>query len=520
MSDSIPFSSIVEGSRYRNAKKYGDLSGMIDSIKSVGLIQPIVLSRNGDQVLLVAGGRRYRCMKEMGVKELHHGSTMNPDRLGFVWEYEVPSHKRLEAELDENLHRLDMDWIDSVLLVADVHKAKKDVDSTWGQRQTAALLGSGYGLTKVTNSLKIAEALRKGGDKELESCPGMSQAVALLLKRKEDSALAILQQKATEKASRVSLTPTKAPTINVSASVPTKALDAFADFPDLEALVEDKPDGVVPVGSVVSKVVPAAASITVSNGPTPAKAPPVEVPLSSMFLNADAIGTDTSAGFLSTLPDASFNHIVTDIPYGIDMENLTDSAEQMKDTHDVDQNVSMMLPFLTQAHRLIRPGGFCVFFYDLVHHEKLQAWALEAGFKVQRWPFIACKTSTCRNNAPGFNTTKNYEVAMFLRHDETSVLRKPITSSWNTYDFYAERKLYSNPFAKPFALWKDLYDAIAFPGQSVLDPYAGEMSACRAAANCGLVPYGIEINTARFNRGIELMKSVYGVIHRNNVSFV
>ncbi len=114
---------------------------------------------------------------------------------------------------------------------------------------------------------------------------------------------------------------------------------------------------------------------------------------------------------------------------------------------------------------------------------------------------------------------------MILRKDSRSVLRHDPKFSfnngcWKAYNFRAEQDLYSNPFAKPFELWKDIYDMIALPGQSVLDPFCGEMSACRAAANCGLVPYGIEINPTHYNRGLEHMKAVYALIHKSNVEFI
>ncbi len=114
---------------------------------------------------------------------------------------------------------------------------------------------------------------------------------------------------------------------------------------------------------------------------------------------------------------------------------------------------------------------------------------------------------------------------MILRKDERSILRHDPKHSfnngcWKAYNFRAEQDLYSNPFSKPFELWKDIYDMIALPGQSVLDPFCGEMSACRAAANCGLVPYGIEINETHYRRGLEHMKAVYALIHKSNVEFV
>ncbi len=52
-----------------------------------------------------------------------------------------------------------------------------------------------------------------------------------------------------------------------------------------------------------------------------------------------------------------------------------------------------------------------------------------------------------------------------------------------------EQKMYNNPFAKPYQVWKFIYDAIALPGQTVLDPFGGEFSASRAAINCGLLHY-------------------------------
>lgn len=481
----ILFSTITEGERARNEKKYGQLDGLKKSIQEIGLIQPIVLAQQGDAFLLVAGGRRYRAMKELGVTELHHGTTLDPDRLGFLFKDEVPDHIRLEAELDENLHRLDMDWIDNALLIYRVHRAKKDKFPKWGQRQTAELLNNAGGVSKVNYALRAAKALLLS-DKEVMACSSLDEANCLFTKRKEDEALAELQRRTMPKA--------PAPT------------PVSSDLSGLLGLLSagPSPDDLLRV---------AFPTIKLTEGPDTSTSK-VVIPLSTMFRLGDFINVLSSGDILC-------DHIVTDIPYGISMDNFNEqSISDLRATHDVDQNIEMMSPFLQLAYRCVKPGGFCVFFYDLDHHEKLQAWAKDAGWKVQRWPYIAAKSSQCQNNAAQFNTTKNYEVAMFLRKDEHTVLRKVITTSWKAYDFAAERKLYNNPFAKPFDLWKDIYDAIAFPGQSILDPFCGEMSACRAAANCGLTPFGVELDEGRYNRGLDLMRSVYSLIHKSNVEFV
>jgi len=517
---SIPLTAIIVRDRARDESNHGDIAGLADSMKSIGSIHPIGLSQRKPQneqeekiahegyvYDLVVGGRRYKALLRRAkdapesCSTLHHGSYLDPRKLGFLFASEVPEVKRKEAELDENLQRLDIGWQKNVLLVHEVHETKRALLGAkahkWGEQQTASLLGPGYGKSSVNNALKLARLIRDG-DKEILTCKTMSDALGLCLKRGEERALAELTKRLAPKAAVGSkpadLTSILSP-LNVNI-ITTKGGDADAHARPLET--NDRTGLVPPTPKVLSSGVGDVA-------------PKVQVPLSSMFILADTM----SYGW------GSVDHIVTDIPYGIDMDNLdAKQIESVKAQHDVEQNLEMMPEFLRKAFDAVKPGGFCVFCYDLDHHEKLQAWALAVGWKVQRWPVIAAKSSACQNNAAQYNTTKNYEAIMYLRKSESSVLRRVVNSSVRTYNFAAERQLYNNPFAKPFELWKDIYEDISFVGQSVLDPFCGEMSACRAAANCGRIPYGIEINEKHYTKGLDHMRTVYNLIHANNVTFV
>ncbi len=64
-----------------------------------------------------------------------------------------------------------------------------------------------------------------------------------------------------------------------------------------------------------------------------------------------------------------------------------------------------------------------------------------------------------------------------------------------------ERKLYSNPFAKPFEAWKFLIQAVAHPGQVIFDPFAGQCSCPRACINLGFEFRAIEIEQHHHNLG-------------------
>jgi hypothetical protein len=191
----ILLTEIDVGQRYR--QDYGDTSGLKDSLLRLGSIHPILLSRKSEngRYDLIVGGRRTKIFQDLKVEKLYHGSILNPERFGFLFEDEVPLDRRKEAELDENLFHLKTKWQEDCLIIADLHELKRQQNNLkWGVVQTAELLGKGYGKTNVNYAVRIAERLR-AGDEEFLGCDNMSDAIALLVKRKEEAALAELQRR-------------------------------------------------------------------------------------------------------------------------------------------------------------------------------------------------------------------------------------------------------------------------------------------------------------------------------------
>lgn len=480
----------------RARKDYGDITGLGDSLVALGSIHPLVLSRNAaeDKFDLIAGGRRLRAAKAKGITELHHGSILEPGKVGFLFRDEVPQDILKEAELDENLYRLKPKWQEDVLLIDDIHKLKQEKHGhKWGVRQTAELLGKGFGRSEVSKATRIAKLLREE-DKEVMAAENMMQAYAILWKRSEEKALAELIRRDAAR------TPVATSAVDMSSFLESFSVPLGGPKPQTGNVEIDE------------RYITTVTSTPKSDPPSPDS--PIIVPLSKFFQVGDF------REVCKTLPDSCFDHVITDIPYGIDMDNMdTRDMSAVAAEHDVQQNVSLMEPFLKESFRLTKSGGFCIFFYDLNWHEYLQTTAEQIGWKVQRWPLIAYKTSACQNNAAQYNFTKNYECAMVLRKDEKTVLRKQQPSSVWMGDFAAERRLYNNPFAKPFELWRWLFNAVAIPGQKIFDPFCGEMSSCRAAVNCGLQPFGCELKEEHFNRGMEHMKKAYALLYSSNCQF-
>jgi len=464
----IPLSELNIGSRRRD--DFGDLQGLADSIANVGLIHPPTLTRTDNTLL--AGERRTKAMQMLGCTHIP-----------VIYREDMDQDKLKEIELHENTKRLGMKWQEKTLLIWDTHQFKvklgRKMGNKWFQSETGELLGVTQ--VHVSHSLLVAKAI-VDGDEEVTKAPTFKDAMQVLLKRKTAEAIV-------EKAKRTgTIAPTAAPIITPKRRTADGEI-VLGDFTSEDLATSDR-------SATSGALDKAVAEFDLGN-----------------FYHGDCLEV------MSTLPDGCVDHVVTDIPYGIDMANLDTNVDikNVVATHDVEQNISMFKPFLEQSYRLIR-NGYCVFWYDEVHRETLAKIAESVGFKVQRWSLVWVKTHTCRNSAAQFNFTKATEVAMVLRKGDATMV-KPATKNWVMADGSIERKMYDHPFIKPFEAWDLILEHIAYQGQKVLDPFAGQMSGPRAFINKGLIPYAIELEPLHFIKGVDYIVNLVNEITSNRVTF-
>lgn len=475
----IPLASLDRTDRSR--MNYGNLQEFFDDLVTAGyLIHPPTVSLKEDGTyVLIAGGRRTAAMELGGL-----------DHIPAICFDELSLSKIVELEGEENFRRLDMDWREKVMLIARRHELKQaeaeSVGDKWGMRETGELLG--VSVASVSHAYQIRGYLQRA-DAEILGAPTMKAAYEILLKRRENEAMAL--------------------TAGFGAATTTVVNSGFIGNLDMDSIFSDintnetGPSARVPREANSSSVI----ALDDLDEDDPASDRPIiletkEFKLSSMFFHGDCLD------ILPQFNPESVDHVITDIPYGINLDNLDriKNLDTVIDTHQVDQNVAMMLPFLENSYRILKPNGFCVFWYDLDHHEKLHAWAKQVGFSAQNWPLVWHKLHPCLNNAATKNYTKNVEFAMVLRKGN-AVLNRPQSSCVVAGDGSAERKLYDNPFAKPAIVWRFIMEAVAFKGQVIVDPYCGQMSSIRAAIDLGLTPMGIEIDKDHFLKGLHAVKT-------------
>src|SRR5690349_6311273 len=98
-----------------------------------------------------------------------------------------------------------------------------------------------------------------------------------------------------------------------------------------------------------------------------------------------------------------FDHIITDIPYGIDMDMLDQQnphggmvdLDTVIEEHDVDENRDLIGKFFKAAFACTKPTAFVVTWCDIMLWQYMYDLAVEAGFKVQRWPITWNKSHQC-----------------------------------------------------------------------------------------------------------------------------
>lgn len=471
----LPLSLISVVDRQRI--ELGDIDGLMDSISRFGLIQPIVVNQDNR---LIAGGRRLEACRRLNMPAIDvvYRETMSEDELH-------------ELELEENVRRKDMTWQERCLCVEQIHRLKQRngalSGTSWGQRETGEMLGIALGA--VNYSLTIAAELRKDEKSPLWQCENLSDAWKVLLRRKEEAVLA-------EQARRSAANPF----VPVAKAFQTNVVTVRADEDELKAARE----------RYYSNPLNPPDSFDAYWAEKNAR----EQKNDNLVYISNRLILGDSIAFMSH-PDneGRFDHVITDPPYGIDMENLEQDNLGMVDIdlvaeeHDVADNTTLLRSFFPAAFRCLKPNAFCVTFCDITLWQTMYDAAVAAGFKVQRWPLVWIKP-IAMNSCAQYNFTKTIELAMVCRKGN-AVLMKSQSSCVLSASHDWMRKAFGHPFVKPAALWNWIIEAISLPGQTILDPFAGRGSGVVSTLAAGRAAFGVEVNIGHYNALMENVKQHY-----------
>lgn len=147
----IPINDIKPNPHQPRAKiEESDIKDLIASVREKGIIEPLIVKRDGRKFVLAAGERRFRAAQLVGLKEVP------------VLIRDLSDQELLEIGLIENLHRKDLNPIEEALAYEELH-----TKFALTHERIAQLVGKDR--STITNALrllhlpdKVKRFLRKG----------------------------------------------------------------------------------------------------------------------------------------------------------------------------------------------------------------------------------------------------------------------------------------------------------------------------------------------------------------------
>lgn len=464
----LPLNKLIVADRLR--EDLGDVEGLAKSIDENGLLQPVVVEQIGESFQLRAGGRRFAAFTLLATNKVE--GQKDPSlyqEIPISLLNEMPAHKRVMIEMEENIRRKDMTWQEKVEGIVKYHKAcilAAFADGEkWNQTRTGDLLNLDQ--ASVSVAITVYKEI-KAGNEAVAKADSLTDALKIITTANLDAAQA-------ERMRRIQL--------KRAEQVAAQPIATPESGPSLAAI---RPS--ILVSASVQKPQTAADKVQVSLAE-----------IAALYHEGNA---------LELLPllakNNPINHIICDPPYGIEMSNLGgDAIERISDTHKVTENIVLLEAFLEVAYKCIAEDGFLCMWYDLDHHEKIARWAESIGWKVCRWPLTWCKTSACANQAAQYNITKATEVCYIFRRSERSIVKKKQAVN---YVLAGTAATATHPFCKPREVWDYLIETVSLEGQTIVDPFAGEGSSLAAIFQARRTPIGIEIDPKHIASGLSFIQ--------------
>lgn len=410
-----PISLIEVGDRQRKERPAGHIPNLKSSILSKGLLHAIVITHDNR---LLAGECRLKACRELQEDGLDFSYDGKPVERGMIptsYIGDLTPDQLKEAELEENLIRANLGWLDENEARAAIHKMKKGENPDQSMRMTAEHILKSQGTEEPTKQAKVAEISRIQR--------------ALLIDQHKDNP-------------RVKAAKSTGDAINIILDATEKKLK--------RNLVES--------GIVSSKH---------------------QVIKGDMFT------------VLPGLPAASFDTILCDPPYGIDIDKM--KKEEGHHYDDSPETAHRIVKFIIkEGWRLLKAKGHLIIFCDHDHFLTFRELAEMQAYTCWRTPLIWQKGTT--GHAPhgrlGFIHT--YECLLWCTKGQKG-LAEP--GGPDIFDFSrVARGDKVHAAEKPSDLLKFLLRKASIPGEKVLDPCCGSGSILDAASALKMDVTAIEID--------------------------
>lgn len=200
---------------------------------------------------------------------------------------------------------------------------------------------------------------------------------------------------------------------------------------------------------------------------------------------------------VASLPESSFDVILTDPPYGIDAQDYGDSAGKTGGAHFYDDSPQAMWELMLHVQKWLfhvaKPQAHLYMFCDVEHFVKLRDQTAAHGWKCFRTPFIWVNPTGMRAPWPEQGPQRKWQAILYAVKGD-----RPVTRLYSDVLTYPSDPNLGHQAQKPVALYSDLIRRSVRPGDRVFDPFCGTGTIFPAAHANVCAATGIELDEAAF----------------------
>lgn len=420
-----------------------DIEDLKQSIGSIGIINPIVVRQVGSEVILVAGERRLKASLELELAQV-------PIRF-----FDDLTNEEAEiVELEENVKRKELSWLDQVRAVGRIHSLYRKAKSGWKIEQTADSISLHH--SHVRKILHVYEALDTGRITKAES---IEQAYNTLHRFSERKAEAIVGDLIVKGAAIFGTDNTNI----VAADITT----TFTTVSAISVAVTDT--------DILKK---------------PTETAIVEVKSSTIIKSPDPIICANFIEWAKTYSGPKFTLIHCDFPYGNYRGGDSQGALGALETEDFYDNTESVYWTLLDAlienlDNIMSYSAHLLFWFNMNFYTATVAKLRKTGLMVHDHPIIWHKTGGPGGLGvvPGTAVTyprRTYDTALLAMRGNRP-LAKPGMNSYAAPT--VGNKIH--PSQKPEPMLRFFLQMLVDETTTMLDPTCGSGAALRAAEDLG-----------------------------------
>jgi DNA modification methylase len=194
---------------------------------------------------------------------------------------------------------------------------------------------------------------------------------------------------------------------------------------------------------------------------------------------------------LKKMKDESVDFVVTDPPFGVDLDEKAKQDKAVKDAgyedshHKVFENLRLTI---RELYRVMKMDSHMIIAFASSHYTELYQILTEAGFKVDPTPLIWNKISGSTPHS-GKYFPYAYEPAFWCMKGR----RELFSTACNMFTYKRVPDKYKkHPLERPQALMCSWIQSVSLPGEVGIDCYAGGGSFVEACISLGRKPIAIE----------------------------